>query len=344
MKKLLRVVVIACVLSLALIAVKNEYACRLLAKAQYGMPAVIAEADAYADDAEDKGIDLFVGSSMFRQGLDIYGIEDRLEERSYILSYNGNEPALEYMELEYLLEHGVKIHHVYMDMYTGSMLDEPWVSDEQLFLQTDTSFKWEVWDLIKDHAKGTDFWEMFVGSGNDLLLSWPLYNSVANISFYRGGNISQNVTVNSEFQANTSDAQKGTEPEAIEGLTASTSFNEKQVSYIHKMAELCRENGVALTFIETPKYISYGSSTEYAAMIYRFAQILEEEKIPYYLSESSAVVLSDTQSFDYLQGTVPFDTSERSCYIDYIHLSPSGRTAYTASLMDVLTKEAQADD
>lgn len=49
---------------------------------------------------------LFIGSSMFRQGLDIDVLEERLEGSSYILSYNGNQPALMAMELQYLLEQG----------------------------------------------------------------------------------------------------------------------------------------------------------------------------------------------------------------------------------------------
>ena len=79
---------------LLLTGIKNEYA-RLLPVSSYGMQAVIRK----------KSIDhLFIGSSMFRQGLSIDVLEEELEGNVYILSYNGNQPAFMAMELEYMLE------------------------------------------------------------------------------------------------------------------------------------------------------------------------------------------------------------------------------------------------
>ena len=336
MKKILRVVVIACAISIILIAIKNEYARFLMSDASYGIPAVIAEDREYRDDATDAGVTLFIGSSMFRQGLDIYSLEQGLDGRNYILSYNGNDPALEYLELEYLIDNEVRIEHVYMDMYTGSMLDSPWVSDELIFLQTDTAFKFKVWNNIKESAGFSDFWEMFVSSGNDLLLSWPVYKTIAGSVFYRGGNISQTASVNGEFQANTSDDNKGFETVAIDDLEPSDEFNDEQVEYIGKMIQLCRDNDIDLTFIETPKYISYAVSREYMARIYKFALILEEENAEYYLSSASKELLPSSAELTHMLGTVNFDNYNRSNFIDYIHLSPSGRTTYTKELALVL--------
>lgn len=336
MKKIVKVVVIALAISLMLIAIKNEYARLLMQDASYGMPAVIAEDREYRDDALDEGVTLFIGSSMFRQGLDIYGLEQDLDGRNFILSYNGNDPALEYLELEYLIDNGVRIAHVYMDMYTGSMLKSPWVSDELIFLQTDTSFKFRVWNNIKAEAGFSDFWEMFVSSGNDLLLSWPVYNTVASSVFYRGGNISQTVSVNGEFQANTSDDNESFLTEPIEDLEPSEEFNEEQISYIRKMIQLCRDNDIELTFIETPKYISYGVSREYMARIYKFALILEQENTEYYLSSASKLSMPESADLSHLKGVVDFDSYNRSDFIDYIHLSPSGRMAFTKKLASVL--------
>ncbi len=337
MKRIIQVVGIACAVSIILLVIKNEYARLLMSNSSYGIPAVIAEDREYMDDSDDKGVTLFIGSSMFRQGLDIYGLEDELSGRNYILSYNGNDPALEYLELEYLIDNDVRIVHVYMDMYTGSMLDEPWVSDELIFLQTDTAFKINVWNNIKENAGFADFWEMFVSSGNDLLLTWPIYNTVASSVFYRGGNISKTASVNGEFQANTSDDNKGYLTEPLDGLEPSNEFNDKQVSYIDKMIQLCKDNDIELTFIETPKYISYGVSGEYMSRIYKFALILEEEETDYYLSSATSALMPSDAGLTHMIGVVEFDSYNRSDFIDYIHLSPSGRTTYTKELASVLT-------
>lgn len=338
MKKIVKVVTIAVAIALVLIAIKNEYARFLMQDASYGMPAVIAEDREYRDDVDDQGVTLFIGSSMFRQGLDIYSLEQGLDVRNYILSYNGNDPALEYLELEYLIDNDVRIAHLYMDMYTGSMLKSPWVSDDLIFLQTDTEFKLKVWNNIKADAGFSDFWEMFVSSGNDLLLSWPVYNTVASSVFYRGGNISQTASINGEFQANTSDDNKSFLTEPIEDLVPSDEFNDEQISYIRKIIELCKDNEIELTFIETPKYISYGISREYMARIYKFALILEEENTQYYLSSASKAVMPVNADLSHMKGTVNFDSYNRADFIDYIHLSPSGRTTYTKELTSALNR------
>ena len=107
MKRVLKTVIAAFVIALALILAKNEYA-RLLPASTYGMQAAIRK------ECVDN---LFIGSSMFRQGLDINMLEEKLPGSSYILSYNGNQPALMAMELQYMLENGLEIRNLYIDLY-----------------------------------------------------------------------------------------------------------------------------------------------------------------------------------------------------------------------------------
>ena len=78
MKRVLKTVIVASVIALALILAKNEYA-RLLPASTYGIQAAIRK------ECVDN---LFIGSSMFRQGLDIDVLEEKLPGSSYILSYN----------------------------------------------------------------------------------------------------------------------------------------------------------------------------------------------------------------------------------------------------------------
>ena len=84
MKRILTAVGSALLAALLLIFVKNEYA-RLLPVSTYGMQAAVAQGETE---------NLFIGSSMFRQGLSIDVLEEELPGTSYILSYNGNQPAL----------------------------------------------------------------------------------------------------------------------------------------------------------------------------------------------------------------------------------------------------------
>ena len=99
MKRVLKTIVVAFAIALALIFIKNEYA-RCLPASTYGMQAAIRKGS--TDN-------LFIGSSMFRQGLDIDVLEAELPGSSYILSYNGNQPALMALELQYMLEQGLPL-------------------------------------------------------------------------------------------------------------------------------------------------------------------------------------------------------------------------------------------
>ena len=68
MKRVLKTIVVAFAIALALIFIKNEYA-RCLPASTYGMQAAIRKGS--TDN-------LFIGSSMFRQGLDIDVLEEEL--------------------------------------------------------------------------------------------------------------------------------------------------------------------------------------------------------------------------------------------------------------------------
>ena len=71
----------------AIILLKNQYSSLLLQNASYGMPALIKR-----QNVEN----LFLGSSMFRQGIDILELNAAFPDKNYILAYNGNQPATEY--------------------------------------------------------------------------------------------------------------------------------------------------------------------------------------------------------------------------------------------------------
>ena len=118
MKKTMKACILAVCLVLAFLMIKNEYA-RCLPSGAYGMQPLIKNG---------KTEHLFIGSSMFRQGLDIHVLEEQLGDSVYLLSYNGNQPILMAMELAYLLEQGVEIGHLYVDLYGYTAASAPWIS------------------------------------------------------------------------------------------------------------------------------------------------------------------------------------------------------------------------
>lgn len=133
MKKLGKTVAVTLVICIFFILVKNEYGRLLLSSANYGMPALIKE----SREEKNGGVDLFVGSSMFGRGLDINELYGKLGGNEYLLTCDGNQPFLEYYEIRYLIDAGVDIGHIYIDMYAFTAARRPWLSDERLLLQTD---------------------------------------------------------------------------------------------------------------------------------------------------------------------------------------------------------------
>ena len=175
MKKIL-ITVASVVAAVALIVVlKNQYG-SIFAGNTYGMPAVIEKGE----------VDhLFIGSSMFRQGLDIDVLEENLDGSVYILSYNGNQPIFMAKELEYMLERGLKVENLYIDFYAYTLTAVPWISDTKMFLDTDLSFKIDAWKTMAKYndVSLNDFYEMFVTANNEQILTYPIHNKIASADF-----------------------------------------------------------------------------------------------------------------------------------------------------------------
>ena len=181
MKKMLGIIS-AVLLSVALLVVlKNQYG-SIFAGNTYGIPAAVKQ---------EKIDHLFIGSSMFRQGLDIDALEENLEGNVYILSYNGNQPVFMAKELEYMLKQGLQVENLYIDFYAYTLTAVPWISDTKMFLDTDLAFKADAWKLMAEHNDVTfnDFYEMFVTANNEQILMFPINNAIVSSQFRNGGSL-----------------------------------------------------------------------------------------------------------------------------------------------------------
>lgn len=298
-----------CVLLCAalLVLVKNEYA-RLLPAGTYGMQAAL-----------DKGqIDnLFIGSSMFRQGLAIDKLEEELSGSSYILSYNGNQPALMAMELEYLLEEGLELKNVYIDLYPYTAAATPWISDTKILLDTDLDFKLKAWRLmaLESNADFGDFYEFFVTSNMEQLLTWPVNNALVSAQFRDGGSTLESAGRTAE------------ELDALGSLGARDGLQEAQMAGYRRIIELAEEYSLQLYFLETPKYARMYEDEDYLELYRACREELEKMAEEREGAISFTVITAEDLSFD---------TSEAACYQDLIHLSAQGRRLYTEELCRIL--------
>ena len=289
--------------ALLLVLLKNEYA-RLLPASTYGMQAAIA-----LEEADN----LFIGSSMFRQGLSIDVLEEELPGTSYILSYNGNQPALMAMELSYLLEEGLEVENLYLDLYPYTAAADPWISDTKILLDTDLDFKLRAWELMAGDGGASfgDFFEFFVTANNEQILTYPVNNALVSSQFRNGGTLLQ---------------QPGSTREelyALGTLGSRDGLNAAQVEGYRQLCALAEEYGLNLYFLETPKYERMYEDADYMELYGLCLEELGRMEAQWKGSGSFEVICA---------GDLEFDSSDAGNFQDLIHLSAQGRAEYTRLL------------
>ena len=250
---------------------------------------------------------LFIGSSMFRQGLDIDALEENLDGSVYILSYNGNQPVFMAKELEYLLGQGLKIENLYIDFYAYTLTAVPWISDTKMFLDTDLAFKLDAWKTMAENNEVglKDFYEMFVTANNEQIFMYPINNVIVSSQFRNGGSLLY-------MAGQTKDHLDSLDLGVREGLFKS------QLAGYDRIAELAKEYDINLLFIETPKYEKLLTDTRegcYMDLLKEMIAWAEKVNAPFLLAES----------FD-------FDHTDGANFQDLIHLSGQGRKAYCEML------------
>lgn len=297
MKKILATVAAVLVAVALVIVLKNQYG-SIFAGNTYGMPALLERGE----------VDhLFIGSSMFRQGLDIDALEENLDGSVYILSYNGNQPVFMAKELEYLLGQGLKIENLYIDFYAYTLTAVPWISDTKMFLDTDLAFKLDAWKTMAENNEVglKDFYEMFVTANNEQIFMYPINNAIVSSQFRNGGSLLY-------MAGQTKDHLDTLDLGVRDGLF------ESQLAGYDRIAELAKEYDINLLFIETPKYEKLLTDTRegcYMDLLKEMIAWAEKVNAPFLLAES----------FD-------FDHTDGANFQDLIHLSGQGRKAYCEML------------
>lgn len=301
MKKILPVIG-SVILAVALaVLLKNQYG-SIFAGNTYGMPALMKQGEVEH---------LFIGSSMFRQGLDIDALEENLDGSVYILSYNGNQPVFMAKELEYMLERGLQVKNLYIDFYAYTLTAVPWISDTKMFLDTDLAFKLDAWKTMaaNNEVKFSDFYEMFVTANNEQILMFPINNAIVSSQFRNGGSLM---------------APAGQTKKHLDTLDLGVrdGLFESQLAGYERILELAEEYGINLLFIETPKYEKLLADTRegcYRDLLDEMVQWAEKKNAPYLLAEE----------FD-------FDHTEGANFQDLIHLSGAGRKLYCELLCEAI--------
>lgn len=175
-----------------------------------------------------------------------------------------------------------------------------------------------------------DFWELFVTSNNEAVLTWPFYQPLVDRSMFRGGNLRRNKGVTAK------ELKKMDMPDS-----SSETILPRQREYLIRLIELCREEEIPLIFLETPKYRELVGQENYMAIMEDYISLLKEYRVTFYLSEATDRELEKRGKEELMCGagfSIPFDSADPGMFSDYIHLSADGKKTYTKNLVLALDK------
>ena len=297
MKNIIKIVLISFIICLIIIVIKDQYQYKLLDNANYGMASLIKKGSVN---------NLFIGSSMFRQGID----PEYLDDDSYILSYNGNQPVMEEWILNNLINHNLKINNLYFDLYPYILSDEVKISDSKIFMEEDIKGKYELYKLFYNNDL-SNFYKIFVTENNEAMITWPIYYKLVNSTYLNGGVIEGR------------DGLTKAEIEELEIPDVNKEVNQRQIKALINIINICKKNNINLVFIETPKYKRLLDDETYNELKNQFIKIINDNNGKYILySDIDSSISNDPINF-----------------IDLIHLSNQGRFKYTKLLINKINSE-----
>lgn len=312
MKRIVSITIAAIVVSCAFVGLKYLAFDCVLPKANYGMRAI----------CKTNGIsDLYIGSSMFRQGIDSRGLDDN----AFLLAYNSNKPCHEAMQLRYLLKKGASFKRLIVDMYPFSMVRGTDLSDVRMIMDGDIGFTLELYSSMEKPRSLATLYDMVFLQNNEFFATLPVSYHLLNARNDRGSNTSI-IHGKTESELNTrSESEDNTD---IQMRTV-------QLAGIDDIISICDINNIELLFLETPKYKSINSNKGYQQLMRSYAKYLSDRNIPMILYDKTMEIMTGIVNKSLVK-TYSFDDGNALYYTDAYHISYEGRQEFTSVLKSVL--------
>lgn len=313
-KRIIATIALSLVFCIVFLGIKYTLIPRQMQNANFGTQSLFGK-----EETIDK---LFIGSSMFRQGIDALSLADN-NETSFLLSFNGNQPYYELIELKNIVESGTKIKTVYVDMYAYSLNAPVWLSDSRLILGKNIPFIISLYDGMKAYGSASlsELYQLIISENNELVATWQISFPLINSRYNHGG---------------ATGTSKGSTAEALEAtkIHNESTVDEIQKQSISEINAYCDENKIELVFLETPKYFLQANEAGYISIMSQYSDILKRENVRCILSERTAKNIHANTN----DGTTiySFDDTNPDFYTDLIHLSSNGRHAFTQAIKDLV--------
>lgn len=300
MKKTVITIISAFILFIAVVMVKNAYSYKI-PNDEMGIQAVIAMKD----------VDyLFLGSSSFRKGVNMKELEQELDGSSFMLTYNGNQPMNAMIELQEIIKAGTNVNTLVYEIEPGMIDRGADLSDKRLLWDIDLDSKLQIWNYLKDRedADFFMFFDYWVSSNMDYMITYPVAHKVIAKRYYKGGNDGEDVS------------EARTEEELMNlPIKEDPGIDQLQLDSIVNIINMCNDNGIELIFLEPPKYKAIYSDANFASKHEDMVNLLKENGATYYLGED-----------------LGFDNTNAQYYSDISHMSKEGMEELTKDIIKVI--------
>lgn len=300
-KKLLTTILAVIIIFLGVILAKNMYSYKL-PNDKMGIRSVVARGD----------IDtLFIGSSGYRKGIDMEKLVNALDGDTFMLTYNGNEPFNVLIELEEIMKAQVRIGTLVID-FNPSMADRGAdLSDKRLLWDVGMESKIKLWRELNKEPD-TDlfsFYDYWVLSNNDYMATYPVSYPLIASRYYYGGSTK-------------ADETPGKSKEELEAMPIieNPGINDLQRDSILSIIDICKDNGIELIFMESPRYITMESDANYVAKSDELKSLIEANGV-------RCVRRSELE----------FDNTNPDYYSDLTHMSAAGKEEFTNAIIRLFT-------
>lgn len=296
------VITIACTLLLAFgaIAAKNVFSCRIPIHNR-GIAAAKANGATSA---------LFLGSSTFRSNLSVDELDSALPKGSYILAYGGNHYVAADIQYDELKERGISTDLLVIELDPLLITEEVKLSDSRVIWDLSWAGKRRLWQSMSQNAPTFSlFWEYFVTSGMDDLITYPVTEPFYATRYHKGAK---------------TDATASPGKDALEAAKFDISevqWVDAQEKALFSLIDKCERDGQAYVLLESPHYHRLQDDVTYQKYREELLKKLDEKKIPRILATD-----------------VDFDNHEAAYFEDMGHMSEEGRIAYTKALLPLLPK------
>lgn len=278
-----------------------------MAHSNYGMRAICNEKEISS---------LYIGSSMFRQGINVAEIESS----AYLLSNNGNQPVAEELCLKYMLEKGANIKRLIVDMYPYSAADNPSISDSRTFQDGDMKFTFGVYDALSDSKDFSYLLKMLLNGNNEVFVTWAVTHGKVDSRYYRGSSTASRDGLTNE------------KLDAVElKFEGRDTLQPLQMDALDRIIQLCEQKDIDVVFVETPKYYRVHTDVAYNSMMKDYYEFLKERDVKTILCDKTLENLClGSEHHKYV--AYSFDNNDASNFSDLIHMSSKGRDEFSKQL------------